>query len=93
LSDVTEIIDVETMAQQTGNFNATEKRQSLFGQLDYAVGLAREKAEKEKASNDTRQRWLRILISAVETYGRLLETSQLDDLAERITKLETAASK
>ncbi len=76
------------MEKQSGNFNAKEKKQSLFQHLDYAISLSREKSGKETASNADRQKWLRILISAVDSYGKLLETIQLDEITERLDETE-----
>jgi hypothetical protein len=87
---------VEEMTEdgkQLENLNPKEKRKSLFSHLDYAIGLSREKASKEKAKNTERMSWTRILICAVEAYGKLLDGAQLQELEERIQKIEESKAK
>jgi hypothetical protein len=73
------------------NFNPTEKQAGLFSHLDYAISLSREKSGKEKAKNTERMSWTRILIAAVEAYGKMLEGVQLAEIEERLSKLEEAS--
>jgi len=70
------------------NLNPKEARASLFGHLDYAISLSREKASKEKAKNTERMSWTRILIQACESYGKLLDGVQLEALEERLAQIE-----
>lgn len=70
------------------NSELTEKRTKLFSQLDYAIGLAHEKTDKSTAGNSDRQKWLRLLISAVDSYGALLKDMQLDSIEQRLAETE-----
>ena len=74
--------------KQLENLSPKEARATLFSHLDYAIGLSRDKASKEKAKNTERMSWTRILIMAVESYGKLLETVQLENLNERLEAIE-----
>ena len=74
--------------KQVENINPAEKRSALFGHLDYALVLSREKASKEKAKNTERMSWTRILIQAVASYGDLLDSVQMEQFEQRLTLLE-----
>jgi hypothetical protein len=76
------------MEKLSENSNLTEKRTKLFQQLDYAISLAHEKTDKATAGNTDRQKWLRLLISAVDSYGSLLKDMQLDSIEQRLTETE-----
>jgi hypothetical protein len=71
-----------------GNINGKEKRLGLFGLLAHVLNVSKEKFDKEKALNDDRQKWARIIISGVEAYGRLLEAVQIEELERRLEALE-----
>ena len=70
------------------NFSASETRKRLFQALDRILTLSREKIDKQEVSEPNRQRWSRILIAGIEAYGHILETYQVDELEERVSKLE-----
>ena len=72
------------------NFDVKEKRLGLFSHLDHVLGLSRERMDKKTVSAENQQKWSRILISAVEAYGHLLNDHTLEELDERVTKLEEA---
>jgi hypothetical protein len=76
------------MDKLTQNSTLTEKRSRLFTELDYAIGLAHEKTDKSTAGNSDRQKWLRLLISAVDSYGGLLKDMQLDSIEQRLAETE-----
>lgn len=74
--------------KHTENIDPTDKRTALFGHLDYAISLSREKSGKEKAKNTERMSWTRILIQAVQCYGQMLADTQLADIEERLSRLD-----
>ncbi len=76
------------MDKLSENFSLTEKRMKLFQQLDYAITISHEKRDKQTAGNTDRQKWLRILISAVDSYGALLKDTQLDSIEQRLAETE-----
>jgi len=59
-----------------------------FENLERVVLLSRKKMDMETVSNADRQRWARILVSAIEAYGHLLEGKEL---AEVLDLLENKA--
>ena len=76
------------MSKHDGNLDVAETRKRLFSKLDYVLSLSEEKIRRVKVRDDATQKWCRILVSCVDSYGKLLETVQLDDLQSRIEKLE-----
>jgi hypothetical protein len=74
--------------QQTGNFNVKERRQSLFCTLEHVLAVAKTKFDKEKASNSERRAWGRLIVQAIESYGRLLLSEKLETMEKRIAVLE-----
>jgi hypothetical protein len=89
---VTEKLDVyhltQSMEKLSENLNLTEKRMKLFQQLDYAITVSHEKSDKTTAGNSDRQKWLRLLITAVDSYGGLLKDLQLDSVEQRLAETE-----
>lgn len=75
------------------NSDLKTARTGLFTHLDHVLSVSREKFDKEKASNGERRAWGRLIVNCVQAYGRLLETSQLEDLAERLDALEEEVKK
>jgi len=78
----------ESNEKQTGNFNLKEQQQSLFTTLRHVLTVSGEKFDKEKALNGDRLKWGRLIVSAVEAYGKLLESIKLAEMEERIKLLE-----
>jgi len=74
--------------EQAGNSDLKEARTGLFNHLDHVLSVSRIKFDKEKASNGERRAWGRLIVNAVQAYGKLLETSALEELTERLERLE-----
>ena len=51
--------------------------------------MSEKKFKKEKASNNDRQKWARIIIASVEAYARILELVELEGLSDRLKQIET----
>jgi len=62
-----------------------ERRNQLFQYLDGVLDRAEKKAKNGKTKNGEKLAWNRIIIQAISTYGRLLDTEELE---ERVTDLE-----
>jgi len=63
-----------------------DRRESLFRYLDLVLKRAEKKIKlKRNKAEATNQAWARIIIQAVNAYGRLLETEELE---ARVEKLE-----
>lgn len=75
------MVDVE-------NIDVKRLRKGLFSYLGHVLSVSREKFDKEKASNSDRQSWGRLIVSAVQVYGKLLEGAALEELEERVDALE-----
>lgn len=75
--------------EDMGNFDGKDRRTSLYTLLDHVLQTAKEKFDKEKASNRDRQSWGRLLVNGVEAYAKLIQASQTDDLEKRVAALET----
>jgi len=70
------------------NTSITETRKRLFSDLDAVIEFAQKKINMPKKLEEDYQSYLRILISAVSAYGKLLELNELDLLAQRLEILE-----
>ena len=85
--------DVENLAQVTCNLNKKEQRGKLFSYLDNVIAVSQTKFKMEKAPNDDRQAWGRIIVSAVQAYGKILSEEDLEEVKERLEVLEKAVTK
>lgn len=70
-----------------------EQREKLFQHLSDVLGRAEKKAKNKNTKNGDALSWNRIIIQAVSAYGKMLSDVMLDDLEERIQKLEEAEVK
>jgi len=75
-------------AQVMENFNLTEQKNTLFKVLRHVLGVSLEKFDMQKAANADRLAWGRLIVNATQAYGKLLETCELEELLERIQRLE-----
>ena len=62
-----------------------EHRERLFRLLDGVLNRAEKKATNKNTKNGDARSWNRIIIQAVNAYGRLLES---EDLEQRVEHLE-----
>jgi len=76
------------MTKVCSDSNLTEKRMKLFKELDFVLGLSHKKSDQSTVSNPDRQRWLRLLITAVDSYGSLLKDMQLESIETRLKTVE-----
>jgi hypothetical protein len=65
-----------------------ERRKTLFIRLETVLSLAHKKLHSENVPDRVKQGWARITVSAIGTYGDLLESIELDQLNERLSRLE-----
>jgi hypothetical protein len=79
----------ESNAQDMENLDVKKQRKPLFNLLWHVLDVSTRKFDREKASNVDRQKWARIIISAIQGYGELMKDSELEDIEERLTKLES----
>ena len=70
---------VETMLELSDKARNIE---FCFENLERVVTLSRKKMDMETVANADRQRWARILVSAIEVYGRLLEGKELGEILD-----------
>jgi hypothetical protein len=70
--------------------NLEDKRETLFGVLHHVLSVSCRKFDYEKASNADRLAWGRLIVSATQAYGKLLETVEIEELLERVERLEKA---
>jgi hypothetical protein len=68
----------ETAKKQTSNRSAKDRRNTLFRVLDGVLSLSHRKIHSEGNSDKAKQGWARVLVSAVSTYGSLLEDEKLE---------------
>ena len=76
------------MAEHAEILDLKSQRKRLFELLNHVIEVCQRKFDMEKARNSDRQKWARIIISAVDSYGKLLETACLEDLDCRVKQLE-----
>jgi len=63
----------------------TERRNGLFQRLDVVLVTSEKKFKSDKKRDELRLKWGRLLVNAVNSYGKLLETEELE---LRVEKLE-----
>jgi len=67
---------------------AKKRRTALFVVLDGIIGFAEEKRLRKGNSDQIKQQWSRIAVSAISAYGSLLHDYDLEQLEERLSQLE-----
>ena len=60
-------------------------RKKLFEHLDVVLSVSQKKFESESKSDKERRAWARLLVQAINSYGKLLEYEELET---RIDDLE-----
>jgi hypothetical protein len=65
------------------------RRNHLFSVLEAILSYAEEKRKISNNSDKVKQAWSRIAISAISTYGDLLHDVELDEINERLERLES----
>ena len=65
-----------------------ERRKRLFLVLDGIISFAEEKRVLKGNSDRAKQAWSRIAISAIDSYGNLLKTDELESIEARIEAFE-----
>ena len=65
--------------------NEKRLREKLFEHLDAVLSVSHKKFEAESKSDKERRAWARILIQAINAYGKILS---YDELETRILDLE-----
>ena len=78
----------ETEQKPTSNPNPAERRNSLFAYLGHAIRLSHEKMGSKGNSDSAKQAWGRLMVAAIGTYGSLIKDAELEDIEERLLKIE-----
>jgi hypothetical protein len=68
--------------------NKKKQQSDLYCYLDDVIAISQKKLAIEKKADSDRQAWARIIVSAVQAYGRIIELAEIDDLKQRIETLE-----
>lgn len=84
---------MENLTEQTENLNQTGQSSKLFTHLDHVIEVSQKKFDMEKAANSDRQAWGRIIVSAVQAYGKLVELAEIEEVKQRIEALEKMVTK
>jgi len=76
--------------------NVTEKEQKtvknkLFSHLEVILRISEDKFLKKRAKDLNRLRWGRLLVSAIDSYGKLFQLIEISELEQRIEQLEVCA--
>jgi hypothetical protein len=64
------------------------QRKTLCSNLAEIIDVAKIKFDNDRAANNERRAWARLIITGIEVYAKLLELSTLEDLAARVERLE-----
>jgi ribulose 1,5-bisphosphate synthetase/thiazole synthase len=78
----------ESIVEHKENFDTTGQRQTCFKVLRHVLGVSLEKFDKEKIANDAKLKWGRLLVNTIQTYGKLIEIYEIEDLMQRVGELE-----
>ena len=65
-----------------------DRRNALFGYLGHCIRLSHEKLNSKNSLDRTKLAWGRLMVSAIAVYGALLKDVELEDLEQRIERLE-----
>jgi hypothetical protein len=71
------------------NQKQKKRRTKLFGYLDAVIRVSDEKINSKGNADRQKQGWARVLVSAVSAYGQILKDVELEEIMERLEKLET----
>jgi hypothetical protein len=78
----------QIMEKTSVTVNQKSRRNHLFSTLEAILTLADEKRKTANLADKTKQAWSRIAISAISAYGTLLHDCELDEINERLERLE-----
>ena len=59
-------------------------RSELFEYLDDILTVAHKKYDMEEKNDDSRLKWGRLMVSAIDSYGTLLKTTELEAITRDI---------
>jgi len=65
--------------------NLEKAKTKLFQYLDECLALSHKKLHTKKKDDDQCLKWGRLLVQAIQAYGKLMETEELE---QRVAKLE-----
>lgn len=68
--------------------NTEERREELLGILRDTISTSWDKFDKIKAVNRDRQAWARIIISACDSYNKILGEIEISQLWAKVEELE-----
>ena len=80
---------LETDVKPTSSVSPKDCRKRLITVLDAIIGFSEEKRTLKGNSDRSKQSWTRIAVAAISAYGALLHDCDLEQLEERLTKLES----
>jgi hypothetical protein len=78
------------LTEVTCNTKKTETRTTLHKHLDDVLAIADKKYKMEKAPNEDRLSWGRLITSTVQVYGKIINDEDLEAIKQRIDELEKA---
>ena len=64
------------------------QRVSLCDVLAHIIAVSDKKFLNERAKNNERRAWARLVVTSIEAYAKLLELSAIEDLSARVERLE-----
>jgi hypothetical protein len=85
--------NVENLTNQPENTKPKKALAELYPYLDEVIAIAQGKIKIEKKADGDRQAWARIIVSATQAYGKLIEASEIDEVKQRIDALEKTVNK
>ena len=71
-------VEAKTVKKPGLNRSAKDRRNTLFRVLDGVLSLSHKKIHVAGNSDKAKQGWARVLVSAVSTYGSLLNDEELE---------------
>jgi hypothetical protein len=74
--------------EESKNFTLEKQKQSLFSVLRHVLAVSLEKFDKNTIRDTSKQAWGRLIVNAIGTYGKIIETMELEELLQRVQLLE-----
>lgn len=79
---------VETMSELVPIQTERKPLQKCYDNLEHIIDESRRKFDMQTTSNSDKQKWGRLLITAIEAWAHLSEASDVNEILDRLVKYE-----
>ena len=79
--------------QTSAKTEKTSIKKRLFSSLDLVLEVSQKKFVKKRGKDTSSLSWGRLLVSCIDSYAKLFQLTEQENLQERMQKIEDAAKK